>query len=102
MWFRQEAAKLPDICQGARFSRSSAAGVVETAYILAISTDMGIPHVRFLLSIRGPRLALDEQRTLSLASFRLRYPTAVPDDVPAEHEPWLGVAAPEYNESPAY
>jgi hypothetical protein len=68
-----------NIGYGAMFRRLRAPEIVETAQILDVSPDSaGIMHVRFNLTISGPRFAEEDQRTLALESFRSLYPEAVP------------------------
>jgi hypothetical protein len=63
---------------GATFRRSLQFNMVETARIIAVAADAGgIPHVRFSLRLAGPRATMEEQRTLSLESFRRLYPEFV-------------------------
>lgn len=74
MWFRQKARPMPVIAHGDSFRRSRAYDVVETAKIIDVATDnFGISHVRFTLSVSGPSIADEEQRTLSLETFRNLY-----------------------------
>jgi hypothetical protein len=64
---------------GASFRRSGRFDTVEVAKILHIGKDsLGIPHVRFSLKITAPRTTFEEQRTLSLESFRRLYSEPVP------------------------
>ena len=65
----------PDLLQvepGAVFRRVRSNNLVETARVLAITTDnVGIPHVRIEISVAGPHYArvAQGQRLLSLAAF---------------------------------
>ena len=64
--------------RAASFRRAGRFDVIETAKIIAVWTDSaGIPHVRFNVRITAPRPMLEEQRTLSLESFRRLYPEPV-------------------------
>lgn len=77
MLHRRKSAKI-DLDQGASFRRSQRFDIVETAKVIAIRADsLGIPHVCFSLKIAGPRSVVEEQRTLSLESFRQLYPDPV-------------------------
>ncbi len=54
--------------------------ITETAEVIALVDDeMGIPHVRFRVTIQAPyqRPFVDGPRTLNLQSFRERYREAV-------------------------
>ena len=64
---------------GARY-RHCAAKLTETAEVIAIIQDeMGIPHVRFRVTIQTPyqNPVVDGPRTLNLKSFRERYRESV-------------------------
>jgi hypothetical protein len=77
MWFRRTDASIT-LNNGASFRRAGRFEIVETAKIIAVWADSaGIPHVRFSVRITAPRPMLEEQRTLSLESFRRLYPEPV-------------------------
>lgn len=59
------------VATGAVFQRVVAGNVMETARVLAVTTDrMQIPHVRFVArNSLGQGVAADELRTLSLEAF---------------------------------
>ena len=60
---------------GAAYRRMGAGSLVETAYVLEVSSDkLGIPHVRFQLQVaRGASNPAIETRTLSLEAFQGRF-----------------------------
>jgi hypothetical protein len=74
MLLQTRAASHSLIEKGALFCRSRGWTVVETVRIIAVSRDaQGIPHVRYEVQAgRGSRP--EDQRTLSLESFRRLYP----------------------------
>ena len=77
MSLRKKPAKI-DLDHGASFRRPQRFDIVETAKIIAVRADsLGIPHVCYILKIAGPRTLVEEQRTLSLESFRRLYPEPV-------------------------
>jgi hypothetical protein len=60
--------------RGASFRRSRPFDLEETASVISVGSDLqGVPHVRFNVKIAGPHVVLEEQRTLSLESFRNLY-----------------------------
>jgi hypothetical protein len=66
------------IDNGASFHRRRDHEIVETAKVIDVSPDAaGILHVRFNLKISSPRMADEDQRTLSLEYFRRLYGEAV-------------------------
>jgi len=74
MKFRHEEPPVPVLSQGASFRRSRGSQIVETAEVIAITSDpAGIPHVRFNLKIAGMSEVAEEQRTLALDWFRTLY-----------------------------
>lgn len=73
-FFRRSPADV-SVQPGARY-RHCAAKLTETAEVIAIIEDeMGIPHVRFRVTIQTPyqNPVVDGPRTLNLKSFRERY-----------------------------
>ncbi len=73
---RNPSSVKPD--SGASFQRARQHDIVETAKVIAVASDQaGIPHVRFSLKIASPRCFAEEQRTLSLESFKRLYPEPV-------------------------
>ncbi len=78
MWFRNDKPSLLHVSKGASFSRPQTFDMMETAKIIAIGTDhLGIPHVRYNVKLSGHLRCAEEQRTLSLESFRSLYPQPV-------------------------
>ncbi len=76
---RRQSVSHVGLDSGASFQRARAFDIIETAKIIAVASDaVGIPHVRYSLKVAGPRAAIEEQRTLSLESFRRLYPQPVP------------------------
>lgn len=74
MMFRRETLPPPSLSEGASFRRSRGSDIVETAKVLAVTSDSaGIPHVRFSLHIAGRCEVAEEQRTLALDWFRTLY-----------------------------
>ena len=74
MMFRRETTIPTALSEGASFRRSRGSDIVETAQVLAVTSDSaGIPHVRFNLKIAGPSLVSEEQRTLAVEWFRTLY-----------------------------
>ena len=74
MKFRREELPSPSLCQGASFRRSRGSQVIETAKIIAVTSDpAGIPHVRFNLRIAGLSEVAEEERTLALDWFKTLY-----------------------------
>jgi hypothetical protein len=70
----RENRRLPEIGEGDRFHRVQGGGIVETADIIAVGADhLGIPHVRFRVKIGSRQTQIEDQRTLSLESFRVLY-----------------------------
>lgn len=66
--------------QGAIFRRRNMDDTVETAEVISVACDrLGIDHVRYRVSIRRGDIAFEEQRILSLRSFkeRFREPVAI-------------------------
>jgi len=75
VWFRQKTLPVHQITQGDSYRRSRPFNVVETAKIIDVDTDnYGISHVRFTVQVSGPIAMDEEQRTLSVESFRNLYP----------------------------
>jgi hypothetical protein len=73
---RQPASVQPD--SGASFQRCRQNDIIETANVIRVACDpSGIPHVRFNLKISSPRCFAEEERTLSLESFKRLYPEPV-------------------------
>jgi hypothetical protein len=78
MRFMFRRAPVPNVNNGASFHRRRDNEIVETAKVIAVSPDAaGILHVRFNLKISSPRVAEEEQRTLSLEYFHRLYGEAV-------------------------
>ncbi len=74
MRFRHRNDGPVDLDSGASYRRNWCFDIVETAKIVAVRKDaLGITHVRFNLSIAGSRSVTEDQRTLSLESFRRIY-----------------------------
>jgi len=70
--FRRGADEMPLIEPGAIYRRVRPNNLVETARVLAVTTDnVGIPHVRVDIRIDGPHYARSAQgqRLLSLDAF---------------------------------
>ena len=68
----------PKVDNGASFHRRRDHEILETAKVIDVSPDAaGIMHVRFNLKISSPRIADEEQRTLSLEYFQSLYRAAV-------------------------
>jgi hypothetical protein len=81
-WLRRSNGELPHIEPGAVFRRVRPHNLVETARVLAVTTDdAGIPHVRVDIRIDGPAYAQGGcgQRLLSVATFAQDYPEQVGD-----------------------
>ncbi len=74
--FLRSGDKLHYIRPGTTFRRLHPRNLVETAEILAVSTDdAGIPHVRFSVRYQHPARTQSDvaQRTLALRTFADRY-----------------------------
>jgi hypothetical protein len=74
--FVRNDERLQSVRPGTTFRRVHPHNLVETAEILAVSTDdAGIPHVRFSVTYQRPGRAEPgvEQRTLALRTFADRY-----------------------------
>lgn len=74
--FVRHSDKFQYIRPGSTFRRVHPRNLVETAQILAVSTDdAGIPHVRFSVRYQHPARSESnsEQRTLALKTFADRY-----------------------------
>ena len=70
--WRRNDEDLPAVEPGAVFRRVRPNNLIETARVLAVTTDnVGIPHVRVDISVDGPHYArvAQGQRLLSLAAF---------------------------------
>ena len=70
--WRRSDDEMPPVEPGAVFRRVRASNLIETARVLAVTTDnVGIPHVRIEISVAGPHYArvAQGQRLLSLAAF---------------------------------
>jgi hypothetical protein len=79
MGFMTRRPQVPKVNNGASFHRRRDHEIVETAKVIDVSPDAaGILHVRFNLKISGPRVADEDQRTLSLEYFHRLYREAVP------------------------
>jgi hypothetical protein len=78
MGFMTRRQPVPSVNNGASFHRRRDHEIVETAKVIDVSPDAaGILHVRFNLKISSPRMADEDQRTLSLEYFRRLYGEAV-------------------------
>lgn len=79
MPFLARKPPLPGVNQGARFRRRRGHEIIETARVISAEPDAsGIVHVQFNLKISSPRMAEEEQRTLSLEYFHRLYCEALP------------------------
>ena len=79
-WLRRGNGEPPQIEPGSVFRRRRRHNLVETARVLALTTDdAGIPHVRIEIEIAGPAYAQATrgQRLLALAAFARDYPERV-------------------------
>jgi hypothetical protein len=79
-WLRRGNGELPHIEPGAVFRRVRPNNLIETARVLAVTTDdAGIPHVRVDIEIDGPAYAQISrgQRLLAVAAFAQDYPEQV-------------------------
>jgi len=71
---KNQRTSLEKMDQGASFRRFRPFDMVETASVISVGADsLGVTHVRFNLKICGPVVMFEEQRTLSLESFRSLY-----------------------------
>ena len=65
------------VCVGSVFRHTGPGNVIETAKVVEIETDpMGIPHVRYDLTIERNKMRmtdLDTRRTLNLRTFASRF-----------------------------
>ena len=68
MRFRRKSTTV-DVAVGAVFGRTRAGNLTEVATVTWVGADLvGIPHVRFLVSVSGDRARVDS-RILALAVF---------------------------------
>lgn len=73
--FKALAGRSSVVEVGASYRRRGAGAFVETAQVVAVTSDnMGIPHVRYRLQVGGgPCAPVVENRILSLEAFSARY-----------------------------
>ncbi len=77
-WLKADAGR-QEVKVGAVFRSTRPGNITETAKVLDIVPDsMGVPHVHFMVSIRSAHHeCFQEQRTLGLATFSERFPSAL-------------------------
>ncbi len=78
-WFKS-GVRRQEVKIGGVFRNIRKGNVIETARVLDIVPDpMGVPHVHFMVSVGNPHQSrFEEHRTLGLATFAERFPSAVP------------------------
>ncbi len=76
-WFKSGPQR-QEVKVGGVFRNTLRGSIVETAKVIDIVPDsMGVPHVHFMVSIRSAHQeCFQEQRTLGLATFSERFPSA--------------------------
>ncbi len=77
-WFKSGVQE-HEVKIGGVFRSIRRGNIIETAKVIDIVPDsMGVPHVHFLVSIRSVHQeCFEEQRTLGLATFSERFPSAL-------------------------
>ncbi len=76
-WFKS-GVRRHEVKIGGVFRSIRRGNIIETAKVIDIVPDsMGVPHVHFMVSIRSAHHeCFKEQRTLGLATFSERFPSA--------------------------
>ena len=77
-WFKS-GSREQEVKIGGVFRNTLRGDMVETAKVIDIVPDsLGVPHVHFMVSIRSAHHeCFKEQRTLGLATFSERFPSAM-------------------------
>ena len=78
-WFKS-GVRRNEVMIGSVFRKIRNGNISETARVLDIVPDsMGIPHVHFTVSLGSAyQNCFEEQRTLGLATFAEKFPSALP------------------------
>ena len=78
-WFKS-GVRRQEVEVGGVFRNIRKGNIIETAKVLDIVPDcMGVPHVHFMVSVRSSHQeCFKEQRTLGLATFAEKFPSAMP------------------------
>ncbi len=78
-WFKS-GVRRKEVMIGGVFRNIREGNIIETARVLDIVPDsMGVPHVHFTVSLGSAyQNCFEEQRTLGLATFAERFPSALP------------------------
>ncbi len=78
-WFKS-GVRRNEVIIGSVFRNIRKGNIVETARVLDIVPDsMGVPHVLFAVSLgSADQNCFEEQRTLGLATFAEKFPSALP------------------------
>jgi hypothetical protein len=78
-WFKSGVHR-QEVKIGGVFRNIRKGNIIETARVLDIAPDpMGVPHVHFMVSVkRSHQDCFEEHRTLGLATFAERFPSALP------------------------
>lgn len=81
-WFGKGSGHRQDLEPGAVFRKVRPDNLVEKATVLSVKNDtLGIPHVRFDISLESPshlRLTESQQRLLCVQAFTEHFPERVP------------------------
>ena len=78
-WFRS-GVRRKEVTIGSVFRNIRNGNIIETARVLDIVPDsLGVPHVHFAVSLGSEyQNCFEEQRTLGLATFAEKFPSALP------------------------
>ncbi len=78
-WFKS-GVRQQEVKIGGVFRNIRKGNIIETAKVLDIVPDcMGVPHVHFMVSVGSlHQQCFEEQRTLGLATFEEKFPSAMP------------------------
>ncbi len=78
-WFKS-GVRRQEVTIGGVFRNIRRGNIIETARVLDIVPDpMGVPHVHFMVSVGClHQNCFEEHRTLGLATFAERFPSALP------------------------
>jgi len=78
-WF-SSGVRRKEITIGGVFRNIRQGNIIETARVLDIVPDsLGVPHVHFTVSLGSAyQNCFEEQRTLGLATFSEKFPSALP------------------------